>query len=88
MNKIFPKTVRDVAIAAIKEAGKPIGTKEILEFAQRNGFRYMLKGKTPRQSIQAIIWRDINARDKESPFLMIGAGRRNRKYYLRKKFLH
>jgi hypothetical protein len=88
VKKERPQSVRDVAVAAIKEAGEPIGTREILEFAQRNGYRYLLKGKTPRQSIQGIIWRDIHKRSEQSPFVMIGTGRWSRKYFLRRRFLN
>lgn len=80
-------SVREVAAAAIRDAGRPLGSKEILEFARRNGYAYMLKGETPHHSIQGILWRDINQKAAQSPFVMVGTGRRSRKYYLRDKFL-
>ncbi len=78
--------IRDIAKAAILEVGKPIGTKEMVDYARRNNLR-LLKGKTPRNSLQAAVWKDIKKHGRKSPFIMLGHGRNTRKFSLRKELL-
>lgn len=83
MSKVRRLEISDLAIAAIREAQKPISSKKILEYARRNRFDRLLSGATPRNSIQSSVWKDIHRNGARSPFVMIGKGRVNRKYWLR-----
>jgi hypothetical protein len=74
--------IREIALAAILDAGRPIGTSEVLEYARRNGLN-IGSSQTPNRSIQAAVWLDIHKKGKESPFMMVGGGSWKRKFWVR-----
>ncbi len=75
------RSLRYLVLEAICALGKPVGSKDILRYLRR---RYdVLRGKTPRNSIQAAVWMDIHTRKSKSPFKMVGGPGRNQwKYWL------
>jgi len=74
-------SLRDIVLEAILALGKPVGSKEILAYIR--GREYPgLNGKTPRASIQAAVWKDLKFRKSDSPFRMLGPGRKSRKFWL------
>ncbi len=75
------KSLRDVVLEALVALGEPVGSKEILAYIRKRGYP-VLKGKTPRASIQAAVWKDLQARKSHSPFRMLGRGRNTRKFCL------
>ncbi len=79
--------ITDVAIAAIRAAKKPIGSREIVEYAQQHGMMGIFAGKTPRNSIQSAIWKSINTLKGPTPFVMYGTRRNQRKYGLKEPIL-
>jgi|SRR5579859_3965188 len=75
------KSLRDIVLEALLALGKPVGSREILAYIRKSGYP-VLKGKTPRASIQAAVWKDLQARKSQSPFRMLGSGRNTRKFWL------
>jgi hypothetical protein len=75
------KSLRDVVLEALLALGEPVGSREILAYIRKRGYPG-LKGKTPRASIQAAVWKDLQVRKSRSPFRMLGRGRNTRKFWL------
>jgi len=70
----------------LKESSEPLHSAEIVERAVGLGLISRPKGRSPDHTLQAAIWRDINQRRKEnSPFILVGDGRVNRRYWLKGK---
>jgi hypothetical protein len=69
----------------LRRSLKPLHSKEIIALALEAGL-IDVKGKSPDRSLQSAIWRDINVHRKElSPFLMVGTGKKLRRYWLVRK---
>jgi hypothetical protein len=60
-------TFRDIAYQILKEAGKPLHSKEITEIALEKGL--MTTGKTPESTMYAILIVDINSKKEKSLFV-------------------
>jgi len=73
--------IADVALEAILEARRPLSSREIFEYALKR-HRGLFKGRTPRRSIQAAVWKSIHLHD-STPFKMLGEGRVNRRYWVK-----
>jgi len=73
--------LREVVLEALVSLGHPVGSKEILAYIRQHGYQ-ILNGRTPRASIQAAVWKDIQQRKSASRFRMLGSGRNNRKFWL------
>lgn len=58
----------------------------MVAYARRHRLLNLFKGKTPRRSIQAAVWKDIHGR-RDSPFVMVGPGRVTRRYWAKREVL-
>jgi hypothetical protein len=72
----------DAAERVLMKFGRPLHSKEIVEYAVKQGW-IIPTGKTPDHSLQAALWTDIKRKGSRSRFRMVGNGRVDRKYWLR-----
>jgi len=62
-------SVRDAAIQVLKEAGKPLHTKEITERILSKGL-WRTSGKTPTATVSARLYADLKKNGDTSPFIL------------------
>lgn len=73
---------KDIACQILKEAGKPLHSKEITKIAlQKGGLK--TKGKTPWATMNAILVTDVNAKKDKSMFIKTGPS----SFAINKKFV-
>lgn len=63
----------DAAAKVLAEAGKPLGTKAIVEMALAKGY-WRTSGATPQGTLHAAISREIAAKGAESRFRKVARG--------------
>jgi hypothetical protein len=74
------------AEVVLRESSEPLHSAEIVKRAVERGLVPQPMGRSPDHTLQAAVWRDINERRKaDSPFLLLGNGRVNRRYWLKGK---
>lgn len=76
----------EAAEVVLRDSPHPLHSAEIVSLAVSAGLIAPPKGRSPDHTLQAAIWRDLHQRRKEaSPFVLIGEGRINRRYWLKGK---
>jgi len=79
-------TLLAAAEVVLRQASEPLHSAEIVKRAVETGLIRRPSGRSPDHSLQAAVWRDINERRKTtSPFVLVGDGRINRRYWLKIK---
>lgn len=74
----------DAAEKALRTAGKPLHSKEIIALAVKRGW-IEPKGKTPDHSLQAALWTDIHEKGRRSRFMVVGDVTLRKRYDLRER---
>lgn len=75
-------TLLDAAEKALRMAGQPLHSTEIIALAVRRNWIHP-RGRTPDHSLQAALWTDIRDNGRQSRFKMVGDSPIKRKYALR-----
>jgi hypothetical protein len=75
-------TILGAAERVLREAGRPMHSKEIIEYAKEK--RWIApRGKTPDHTLQAAVFKHIRAHGRAAIFARVGKGKVHRRYALR-----
>lgn len=77
-------TWAEAARKVLERSSRPLHSKEIVAAAVREGW-VSPSARSPDHSLQSAIWKHIRKQGNPFGFVMIGAGRIHRKYWLKAK---